>query len=68
MKNEWIDLVISWLPFLVLMAVWLLFASRKATGNVSTMTALHERQIGESQRTNALLERIAVSLEKRAAE
>jgi hypothetical protein len=35
---------------------------------VSTVTALQERQIAESQRMNTLLERIAVSLEKREAE
>ena len=68
MKNEWIDLLVSWLPFLILIGVTFLLINRRATGNVSTMTALQERQIAESQRTNALLERIAISLEKRAAE
>ncbi|WP_257165721.1 hypothetical protein [Bradyrhizobium sp. SRS-191] len=69
MKNQWMDLLISWLPFLILIAVWFAFSKRMNVTKMSTQLHDHyERQIAETQRMNTLLERIAVSLEKRAAE
>jgi ATP-dependent Zn protease len=68
MQNQLIDLLVSWAPFLILIGITFFFINRRTTGNVSTVTALQERQIAESQRMNTLLERIAVSLEKREAE
>jgi ATP-dependent Zn protease len=68
MQNQLIDLLVSWAPFLILIGITFFFINRRTTGNVSTVTALQERQIAESQRMNTLLERIAVSLEKREAD
>jgi ATP-dependent Zn protease len=67
--NDWMALAASWLPFLVLIGLWL-WLSRKsgmqARGKSgTTMIELYEQQVAESQRMNVMLERIAVSLEKR---
>jgi ATP-dependent Zn protease len=67
--NEWISLAASWLPFLVLIGVWF-WLSRKsgmqARGKSgTTMIDLYEQQVAESRRMNVMLERIAMSLEKR---
>ncbi|CCD85679.1 hypothetical protein [Bradyrhizobium sp. ORS 285] len=68
MKNQWVDLFFSWLPFLSLIAIWFAFSKRMNVTKMSTDLHQHyERQIAETQRMNTLLERIAVSLEKRAA-
>ena len=67
--NDWMSVAVSWLPFLVLIAVWFWFSRRvgmQARGpSGATMIALYEQQVGESRRMNVLLERIATSLEKR---
>lgn len=67
--NKWIELLVSWLPFLLLIAVWLLLSRRmgmQARGKSgTTMIELYEQQVEESRRMNANLERIATALEKR---
>jgi ATP-dependent Zn protease len=67
--NEWMSLVASWVPFLVLIGVWFWFSRRfgaQARGSSgTTMIELYEQQVAESRRMNVILERIAVSLEKR---
>jgi ATP-dependent Zn protease len=67
--NKWIELLVSWLPFLLLIAVWLLLSRRmgmQARGKSgTTMIELYEQQVEESRRMNANLERIAAALEKR---
>jgi ATP-dependent Zn protease len=68
--NEWISLAVSWLPFLLLIALWFWFArtsGMRARGSSgATMIELYEQQVAETRRTNDILERIATSLEKRA--
>jgi ATP-dependent Zn protease len=69
LMTDWMSLLGSWLPFLLLIAVWF-WLSRKsgmqARGKSgTTMIDLYEQQVAESRRMNVLLERIAVSLEKR---
>ncbi len=66
--NDWMSLLLSWLPFLVLIGTWF-WLSRKvgmqARGKSgTTMIDLYEQQVAEFRRTNVMLERIAVSLEK----
>jgi ATP-dependent Zn protease len=67
--NEWLSLVGSWLPFLLLIGVWLWFsrsAGMKARGRSGvTMIELYEQQVEETRRMNATLERIAAAMEKR---
>jgi hypothetical protein len=67
--NEWISLAVSWLPFLVLIALWFWFSRRngmQARGSSgATMIELYEQQVAETRRMNGLLERIAVAMEKR---
>jgi hypothetical protein len=69
MQGDWLSSVVSWLPFLVLMGVWFWFArssGMRARGSSGvTMIDLYEQQVAETRRMNALLERIAVTLEKR---
>jgi ATP-dependent Zn protease len=67
--NDWVNLAVSWLPFLLLIGVWLYFSryhGMQARGSTGvTMIDLHEQQVVETRRMNGYLERIAVSLEKR---
>jgi hypothetical protein len=60
-----VSLIVSWLPFLVLVGVWLWYSrtSRRSSSGTSWVD-LYEQQVAESRRTNALLERIAAALEK----
>ncbi|SDM90060.1 hypothetical protein [Afipia sp. GAS231] len=67
--DKWIDLAISWLPFLVLIGLWFWFsrsAGMRARGSSgATLIELYEQQVAESRRMNVNLERIAAALEKR---
>jgi ATP-dependent Zn protease len=67
--NDWMGLVVAWLPFLVLMVLWFWFSRRngmQARGSSgSTLIELYEQQVAETRRMNQFLERIAASLEKR---
>jgi ATP-dependent Zn protease len=67
--NEWSSLLVSWLPFLLLIGVWFWLsrtAGMKARGRSGiTMIELYEQQVEETRRMSATLERIAVTLEKR---
>ena len=66
--NEWMSLAVSWLPFLLLIAVWFWLSRRsgmQARGSSGTsMIELYEQQVAETRRMNGFLERIAGSLEK----
>jgi ATP-dependent Zn protease len=68
LMNEMVSLLISWLPFLLLIGVWLYFSRRmgmQARGRSgTTMIELYEQQVEETRRMNATLERIAVAMEK----
>jgi hypothetical protein len=60
-----VSLIVSWLPFFVLVGVWLWLSRRSWRGSPGTSWVdLCEQQVVETQRTNALLERIAAALEK----
>ena len=67
--NKWMELAISWLPFLLLIGLWFWISrrhgmqSRGPSG--ASLIELYEQQVAESRRMNANLERIAASLEKR---
>lgn len=67
--KDWMGLVVAWLPFLVIMAVWFWFSRRngmQARGSSgATLIELYEQQVTETRRMNQFLERIAMSLEKR---
>jgi ATP-dependent Zn protease len=67
--NEWISLAVSWLPFLLLIAVWFWLSRRngmQARGaSGASMIELYEQQVAETRRMNGFLERIAVAMEKR---
>jgi ATP-dependent Zn protease len=67
--DKWMELLVSWLPFLLLIAVWFVLsrkAGMQARGKSGvTMIELYEQQVEESRRMNANLERIAATLEKR---
>ncbi|WP_298881243.1 hypothetical protein [uncultured Bradyrhizobium sp.] len=63
-----VSLIVSWLPFLALVGVWIWFSRRNGrAASGANWVDLFEQQIVETQRTNALLERIAVALEKPSA-
>jgi ATP-dependent Zn protease len=67
--DKWIELAISWIPFLVLIGVWFWisrsFGMRAKGSSGATMIELYQQQVEESRRMNVNLERIAASLEKR---
>ncbi|MGJ4911755.1 hypothetical protein ACQR1H_30860 [Bradyrhizobium sp. HKCCYLRH2015] len=63
--QQWVvELIVSWLPFIFLIGVWFLLSRRGGLGPSAKVVQLYEQQIDETRRTNTLLERIAVSLEK----
>ncbi|WP_244485769.1 hypothetical protein [Bradyrhizobium tropiciagri] len=60
-----VSLIVSWLPFIALIGVWIWLSRRSWRGSSgASWVDLCEQQVVESQRTNALLERIAAALEK----
>jgi hypothetical protein len=67
--NDWMGLIVAWLPFVVLIGVWFWFSRKngmQARGSSgTTLIELYEQQVAETRRMNANLERIAASLEKR---
>ncbi len=67
MPTNWTALLVSWLPFIVLILVWI-FLSRRMGGTcwLGRVNEFYEAQVTEMKRTNVLLDRIAVALEKRA--
>ena len=69
--NKWVELGVSWLPFLALIALWFWFSRRngmQARGaSGATLIELYEQQVAETRRMNGFLERIALSLEKHEA-
>lgn len=58
---------VSWLPFFVLIGVWLLLSRvmNRGPSGLSVAT-LYEQQLEEMRRMNAAVERIASVMEKRA--
>jgi ATP-dependent Zn protease len=69
LMNEWLSLLMSWLPFLLLIGVWVWLSrgvGMRARGRSGiTMIELYEQQVEETRRMNITLERIAAALEKR---
>jgi ATP-dependent Zn protease len=68
MPIDWISLLLSWVPFIVLILVWIILSRRAGSTrwSLARMIEFYEAQVAEMQRTNALLDRIAGALEKRA--
>ena len=70
MTQEWLTVIVSWLPLLVFIGIAIWYArsaGMRARGpSGATLIELYEQQVNESRRMNANLERIAASLEKRA--
>jgi ATP-dependent Zn protease len=60
----WLALLSNWLPFIVLVFVWMILSRSLTKGR--GLWGPDEARITEMKRTNELLERIAVALEKRA--
>ena len=67
--NEWLSLLLSWFPFLVLIVLWVWVSRsigmRARSPSGVTMIELCERQAEEMRQINATLERIAASMERR---
>ena len=72
MAEEWIAVLVNWLPFLVMIAVFLLLArwqgmrSRGPSGH--SLIELYEQQVAETRKLDASLDRIAAALEKRPSQ
>jgi ATP-dependent Zn protease len=64
----WISLIVSWLPFLVLIGVWVFLSKRMQIGGPGghKLLDLYEAQVAETKKMNLALERIAAALEKRS--
>ena len=63
-----VSLLMSWLPFIVLIVVFFFMMRWSTTRQSSAMTqltAFYEAQIAEMKRASAALERIAANIEKR---
>lgn len=70
--DRWVELAVSWLPFVLLIGLWFWFSRRngmQARGSSgASLIELYEQQVAETRRMNGYLERIALSLEKRRAD
>jgi hypothetical protein len=68
--GDWAGVVASWAPLVILIGALVYFVRRgglRSRGpSGQSLFELYERQIDESKKTNALIERIAVALEKSA--
>jgi ATP-dependent Zn protease len=70
MSEEWITILVAWLPFLLLVVAFIAFGrwqgmhSRGPSG--VSLIGLYEQQVAETRKMNTTLERIAVALEQRA--
>ena len=62
--QAWWNVVISWLPFLIIVGFWVYFMRKT---KASRYGALTERSFQHMERVEALLERIATSLDQRGA-
>ena len=62
-----VSLIVSRSPFFTLIGVWMWLARKGRRGSSGTrlVDICEQQQSSKSQRTNALLERIASALEKR---
>jgi len=64
-----VSLIVSWLPFIALIMVWVWLSRsmgmRWRSRSSATWLELTEQQVVETRRMNATLERIALALEKR---
>jgi hypothetical protein len=66
MNGDWSSVLLSWWPFVMLIGAWIVitrFTQRTASG--VSVIELCERQLAETQRINANLERIVAALDKR---
>ena len=63
MNQSWIEVLINWLPMLLLIGVWVFFLRRMSAGKY--MSKWQTETISEMRRQNDLLERIATSLDKK---
>jgi ATP-dependent Zn protease len=66
--ERWVELAVSWLPFLLLIGLWFWFSRRagmQARGRSGvSMIDLYEQQVAETRRMNGFLKRIALAMEK----
>lgn len=66
--NNWVELAVAWVPFVVLLGLWFWFSRRngmQARGSSgATLIELYEQQVAEARRMNGFLERIVLSMEK----
>lgn len=62
--EAWLNMLISWFPFILLIAFWIFFMKKMKT---SRQGELVERTFQHMDRVEALLERIARNLEERPA-
>ena len=65
MDTDLASILIAWAPLLALIVVWIVMSRRFSKGPLGQIGAQYPIQLSEMQRTNVLLERIAVALEKR---
>jgi hypothetical protein len=67
--SELLSYLFTWLPFIVLIVVWVVLSRsmgmRWRSPSGATPLELAEQQLAETRRMNATLERIALALEKR---
>ncbi|WP_420966341.1 hypothetical protein [Bradyrhizobium sp. B120] len=66
MHGDWISVLLSWWPFVMLIGAYILIVRLNRQRSASGLTAIElcEQQVAETQRTNAILEKIAAALHK----
>jgi ATP-dependent Zn protease len=61
----WVNLLISWAPFLLLIGFWIFFMFFMRRGGFSKQREYLERNMAFMDRQELMLERIAIALEER---
>jgi ATP-dependent Zn protease len=68
MTEEWITVLVTWMPILLLVGAFVWFGRRQGMGakgpSGASLIELYEYQVSEIRKMNITLERIAAALEK----
>ena len=64
-QNTWVNVLISWAPFIVLIGFWIYFMRLMQKGGLKSQREYQERHRAHMDKVEAALERIAAALEKR---
>ena len=63
---NWIELIVAWLPFVILIGVWVYFMRRQGfVGKGMSYATYLEEMLKETRRQNEVLERLLAEMKQR---